>query len=278
MSIVVIAGTEERQPLDVIPVQVRQQDRAVEKPRAKQCVTERIPGAGVEDQSGRGRVVVGYRHAGGMPAVAQKVGAGRGVEPRPRRDDSHGSSPARASWEASPPDDDPRTARAVPHVRAALGLDGGNPASSDRRPASRSSTTFQMRPLTKHGTRPVLGKSLPVVLDAQHPVEQQEHLGPGLALPDNVVPAFTLVIVWLRPTTHDLLGEPALSAVSTAVTRAFDSLVAPGRVAAERLAIPVLEVRRPDLCESWPSLSYTQWRGKRLAPSILPSARPSARW
>ena len=75
-SLPVPAG-EERQPVHMIPVQVGEQDRAVERLAAEQRRDLTQAGARVQDQRRPGIVVVRDGHAGSVPAVAKEVGTGR---------------------------------------------------------------------------------------------------------------------------------------------------------------------------------------------------------
>ncbi len=63
-----------------------------------------------------------------------------------------------------------------------VGLDDGDPARGDRRECRRAGTILEVGPLPEERTGSVLGQALAVVLDPDHPVEDQEDLGAGLAL------------------------------------------------------------------------------------------------
>ena len=68
---------EERQPLDVVPVQVGQQHGAAERFVAEELGHPPQARAGVEEQRGtapRRRLVVGQRDAGGVAAEADVLG------------------------------------------------------------------------------------------------------------------------------------------------------------------------------------------------------------
>ena len=92
----VVPCGEERKALEVVPVQMREQDRAGEGP----AVQERGGGpqarAGVEYQGRRLGAVVVHRDAGGVSPVAHEISAGcRGGPPHPAEVESHRRSAPR---------------------------------------------------------------------------------------------------------------------------------------------------------------------------------------
>ena len=70
---------------------------------------------------------------------------------------------------------------------------------------------------------------------------------PGSPCSTRYSPFLTVRISGLAPPRMIVTDSWRSSAVSTAVTSAFESCVAPRRVLAERVAVPVLEVGEPDL-------------------------------
>jgi hypothetical protein len=80
LSVVVVPAAEERQTLDVIPVQVGEQDGPVKRLAAQQCRDSADSRSGIEDERWR-RIVMGDGDTGGMTAVADEVRTGRGRRP-----------------------------------------------------------------------------------------------------------------------------------------------------------------------------------------------------
>ena len=95
-----VAGGEERQALDVVPVQVGEQDRAAGTASPPQQLRDgsRMPVPASRIRLGRSLfVIAGDREAGRVPAVAQEVSARRrGRAPHPAEVDPHESSAPRA--------------------------------------------------------------------------------------------------------------------------------------------------------------------------------------
>ena len=88
-GVVAVDGRAERQPLSVVPMQVGEQDRAVERRAVEQLGERPYAGAGVEYQGGW-TVVGGDGHRGGVAAVADECLAGRrGGAPYPEQVDPH---------------------------------------------------------------------------------------------------------------------------------------------------------------------------------------------
>ncbi len=85
-----ITGTEERQPVGVVPVQVTEQDRASERLARQQRRDRSQPGAGVEHETRHLLVVVGDRDARRVPADAGEVHPDRRSRPaHPTQVDPH---------------------------------------------------------------------------------------------------------------------------------------------------------------------------------------------
>src|SRR5260370_1331328 len=78
---VAVASPEERQPRDMVPVQVGEQDRASEGLAAEQRGDPAQAGAGVQDQSRPGRAVGGERDTRGVAAVTEELPARRWGRP-----------------------------------------------------------------------------------------------------------------------------------------------------------------------------------------------------
>ena len=78
-GVVAVAGTEERQPVGVVPVEVGQHHRALEGPPADEGAEPPQAGAGVEDQVGVAAVADGQARR--LPAVSDgpRAGARRGA-------------------------------------------------------------------------------------------------------------------------------------------------------------------------------------------------------
>jgi hypothetical protein len=77
LSVVMVTAAEERQALDVVPVQVSEQDRPGERLAVQQPGHPADSRSGVEDKRRR-RVVMSDGDAGGVTAVAHEVQASRG--------------------------------------------------------------------------------------------------------------------------------------------------------------------------------------------------------
>src|SRR5580692_10717025 len=148
-SLAVAAG-EERQPVHVIPVQVSEQDRAIERLAAEQRRDLPQAGAGVEDQRRPGRAVVRDRHARGVPAVTEEVGAGRrGRTANPTEIQAHSVDPMPGSGPGPRlPCDARRTALPAPAGRT-----------GPRRP--RPPGTGSPPPASRSGCRPRGGRAPP---------------------------------------------------------------------------------------------------------------------
>jgi hypothetical protein len=68
-------ATAERQPLDVVPVQVREQDRPGKRLARQQRGDPPHAGTRIEEEGGRRCSVVGHGHAGGVAAVPDELRA-----------------------------------------------------------------------------------------------------------------------------------------------------------------------------------------------------------
>ena len=232
------------QPLHVVPVQMGQQDGAGEGPSLQEGGDPTEAGSRIEQQggrrrAGRGHVDVGReRHAGRVAAVANEFGSGGRCR------------------SAS-------TAEMDPHpISIAPGLRGGAPRTAPRDPIARvdrprprppgtavtassvevRAPSFEVGPLPEEGARPVLGQALTVVLDPDHPVEDEEDLGARFSLLGEDAAGRELVrSVTLLP-AHDPGRERAFQRRLHRRHQRLGVLVAPGGVAPERLAVPVLEV------------------------------------
>jgi hypothetical protein len=80
LSVVVVPAAEERQTLDVIPVQVGEQDGPAKRLATQQGGDPADSRSGIEDESWR-RIVMGDGDTGGMTAVADEVRTGCGRRP-----------------------------------------------------------------------------------------------------------------------------------------------------------------------------------------------------
>ncbi len=201
-------------------------------------------GARVEDQAGDLRVVMGDRDAGGVPAVAQEVGARRGCgAPHPAEVNAHCCSAPRRSSRG----DDPWRARAAlarsswsashrsdPQVVTATRVDV-------RLPPSRCARSPSSAP------GPYSASRSPSCSTRSTPSSSRKTSEPSSPCLTSSLPAFTRLIFGLSPPAHHLLGERALQRSLDRGDERLGLLVAPRGVTAEGLAIPVLEVRQPRL-------------------------------
>ena len=217
-----VPGPEKRQPVHMVPVQVREQDRAGERPAAQQRGDLPQAGPGVEDERRLRVVVVGDGHAGGVTAVAEELGSWRrgrsagcrihAPEVRPARQDrsassrrwppDSSSSEERSNWPASTA----ATRQAVTAISEAV-----------RTPPSRWARSPQDR------ARPVLRQLLAVSLDPDHAVQDQEDIGARLALFGERGAGLELVDPGLGAPCISCTDSERSSAVSTAVTSAGES-------------------------------------------------------
>jgi hypothetical protein len=80
LSVVTVRAAEERQALDVVPVQVSEEDGPGKRLAVQQRDDPADARSGVENDCRR-RIVMGDGYAGGVPAVAEEVRARRGSRP-----------------------------------------------------------------------------------------------------------------------------------------------------------------------------------------------------
>ncbi len=191
-------------------------------------------GAGVEDEAGR-VVVVGDGHARGVPPVPHEVGPGGG------------------NGAADPEQADPHAYRRRVFVPVALGqlaeLGGihafvghdGDPAVGHRHHGGGTTGALDARALAQHRTRAVLGQALPALVHPQHAVQDQEDVGPGIALGDQRLAALHLPQLRLAA-AHHLGRQRALEGRLDGGDQGGGVLITPRGVPSERLAVPVAEV------------------------------------
>jgi hypothetical protein len=162
LGVGMVAALEERQPLNVVPVQMGQED----------CPVERLPvekarpvGAPVPASSSRvGTVVPGAessavereRHAGGVTAVANELGPGAGVDPRVPQKWTRTRSVSRLVFAAVPFGE-------LLKVRALqlIGLDHGHPAGGDGRQRRCAGTLLEMGSLPRRAPGPYSARRSP---------------------------------------------------------------------------------------------------------------------
>ena len=101
---------------------------------------------------------------------------------------------------------------------------------------------LQVGALTEERPGPVLGQALAVDLDAKHAVEDQVDLGALVALAYQVGARFHFLDLRFGRPAHHSGGQRTLEGGLDDGDEGLGLLVAPGRVRAEGLAVPVLEV------------------------------------
>ena len=133
-----------------------------------------------------------------------------------------------------------------------IGLDDRHPARGHRLERRRAGALLEVCPLSEEGARPVLGQALTVVLDPDHPVENEEDL---------VCPAHP---AWRGCRRRGIVRSPPSSrpmtraesersnAVSTAVTKASESWSPQGVCRPNDWRYQSLKSVSPDLCERVP--------------------------
>ena len=174
LGIVAIGGREERQPLDVVPVEVGEQDRPAERRVAELAREALEPGARVEHER-RPIVARRDRDARRVTADARELGAGNRCRPayaaerhphRSRLRRAHGFSSRRC----------PSLSSRRCSVSIWSAPRDGDAHRCDGAQRARAPAALEHRALAEDRAGPELGERFAVDLDRQHAVEQQVQL------------------------------------------------------------------------------------------------------